>query len=247
VSTDLQAFYTDLYAQEDPERAEFYGGWRALGARSKAAHVAALLARAGIAPERVVEIGCGDGALLAALEVGSVLDGFEIAEEVAALARRRKLPRVGRIEAYDGVTIPAPDDAYDLAILSHVVEHIPDPAPVLAEAARVAPRVVVEVPLEANRSARRPAVRAEAARIGHVHAFDRVAVRELLAGAGLRVVEELTDPLSLAHHSYFASGAQARAKAAAKTFVRRSAFRASAERAERLFTVHYACLATRAG
>jgi hypothetical protein len=145
------------------------------------------------------------------------------------------------------VTIPAADDEYDLAILSHVVEHIPDPAPVLAEAARVAPVVIVEVPLEANRSARRPSVRAEAARIGHVHAFDRAAVRELLGGVGLRVVEELTDPLSLAHHSYFAASASARAKAAAKTFVRRAAFRAAPERAERWFTVHYACLATRAG
>jgi SAM-dependent methyltransferase len=247
VSSDLQAFYEDLYAHEDPERARFYGGWRALGARSKAAHVSALLARAGAAPERVVEIGCGDGALLAALDVGAVFDGFEIAEEVAALARSRGLARVRRIEAYDGVTIPADDDAYDLAILSHVVEHIPDPAPVLAEAARVAPVVLVEVPLEANRSARRPSVRAEAARIGHVHAFDRAAVRALLDAAGLRVVEELTDPLSLAHHSYFATSLQGRAKAAAKTFVRRTAFRASAGRAERLFTVHYACLAARAG
>ena len=50
-------------------------------------------------------------------------------------------------------------------------------------------------------------MRAEAERIGHVHAFDRAAVRELCAQAGLRVVEELTDPLSLAHHSYFAADA----------------------------------------
>jgi len=39
----------------------------------------------------------------------------------------------------------------------------------------------------------------------------------------------------------------AKAKAAAKTFVRRTLFRASPTRAERLFTVHYACLAARAG
>src|SRR4051794_16446468 len=208
VTTDLQAFYGDLYTVEDPERAQFLGGWRALGARSKAAHIHALVTRANLNPQRIVEIGCGDGALLEALTIGEALDGFEIAEEAAALARRRILPRVGRIEAYDGEHIPAADDAYDLAILSHVVEHIPDPAPVLAEAARLARHVIVEVPLENNQSAKRPHIRQEAARIGHVHEFDREAVRMLMREAGLIVVEELTDPLSLAHHSYFAETKQ---------------------------------------
>ena len=245
MTSDLQAFYGDLYTVDDPERARFLGGWRALGARNKAAHIKALCSRAGIAPQRVVEIGCGDGALLAALTVGTTLDGFELSEEAAELARAKQLPRVGRIEAYDGEHVPASDDAYDLAILSHVVEHIPDPAPVLKEAARLARHVIVEVPLEDNRSAQRPAVRAEAERIGHVHQFDRADMHALLSAAGLCVVRELTDPLSLAHHSYFATSTQARAKAAAKTFVRRTAFRVSATRAERLFTVHYACLAAR--
>ena len=240
----LREFYAPHYTVADPAEAERLGRWRALGAAGKAAHVAALCPSA----ESVVEIGCGDGALLAALSargIGARLDGFEISPEAAELARLKDIPRVGRIEVYDGVRIPADDDAYDLAVLSHVVEHVPEPLPLLREAARLAPRVIVEVPLEDNRSARRPSVRAEAARIGHVHAFDRGAVRALLSQAGLTVVSELTDPLSLAHHGFFAAGAAARAKAALKTFVRRAVFRASPRRAERLFTVHYACLATR--
>ena len=248
MTSDLQAFYGDLYTVEDPERAKFLGGWRRQGAASKAAHVAVLTR--GLAVRRIVEIGCGDGALLAALSergIGDALDGFELSAEAAELAREKAIPRVGRIEAYDGLHVPAEDDAYDLAILSHVVEHIPEPAPVLKEAARLASHVIVEVPLEDNRSARRPAVRQEAARIGHVHAFSRADVRALMQQAGMEVVAEVTDPLSLAHHSYFAQDVPARAKAAAKTFVRRAAFRAAPERSERLFTVHYACLAARAG
>ena len=111
------------------------------------------------------------------------------------------------------------------------------------KAARLARHVVVEVPLEANRSASRPAKRAEAARIGHVHAFDRADVRALCGAAGLTIEAELTDPLPYAHHAFFARDAPARARAAVKTAVRRAAFRASPRRAERLFTVHYACLA----
>jgi hypothetical protein len=109
----------------------------------------------------------------------------------------------------------------------------------------VAHEVLIEVPLEDNRSARRPGKREEAARIGHVHAFAREDVRRLCAAAGLTVVAELTDPLSLAHHAFFADDVAARARAALKTFVRRAAFRAAPRRAERLFTVHYACLAAR--
>jgi SAM-dependent methyltransferase len=243
----LQDFYEHLYTVEDPQRAQFLGGWRALGAKSKAAHIHALITRAGLQPRHIVEIGCGDGALLAALNVGTELDGFELSTEAAELAKHKRLPNVRRIEAYDGHNIPADDDAYDLAILSHVVEHVPEPEPLLREAARLAPHVIVEVPLEANRSARRPGVRAEAKRIGHVHAFDREAVRALLHAVGLQVLEELTDPLSLAHHSYFAQDTPAKAKAAAKTFVRRTVFRVSPSAAERLFTVHYACLAARGG
>ncbi|MGH2967779.1 MAG: hypothetical protein ACRDK0_01765, partial [Solirubrobacteraceae bacterium] len=101
--------------------------------------------------------------------------------------------------------------------------------------------VLVEVPLEANRSAARPAKRAEAARIGHLHAFDRGAVRDLLAGAGLRVQGELSDPLPYEHHAFFGH----RRRAAAKWAVRAAAHRLAPRAAERLFTVHYALLARR--
>jgi SAM-dependent methyltransferase len=149
--------------------------------------------RAGLRPQTVVEIGCGDGALLEALghrALGSALDGFELSAPAAEIARHRPIPRARRIEPFDGTRVPAGDGAYDLAVLSHVLEHVPEPAPLLQEAARVAEWVLVEVPLEANRSARRPAKRAEALRIGHLHAFDRAAMprpaRRRRAAAGRR-------------------------------------------------------------
>ena len=196
-AADPAGFYAHGYTAADPAEGERLGRWRALGARGKAAHVEALLAGAGLHPRAVVEIGCGDGALLAALAargVGEALDGFELSEEAAALARGRAVPGVRRVAAYDGAHIPAADGAYDLAVLSHVIEHVPDPVALLREAGRVAAHVAVEVPLEANRSAARPGKRAEAARIGHLHALDRGAIRALCADAGLTVLAELTDP-----------------------------------------------------
>lgn len=124
-----------------------------------------------------------------------------------------------------------------------MLEHVPDPLPLLRETARVARAVVVEVPLEANRSASRPSARRASERIGHLHRFDRGDVRELCAAAGLTVAAELSDPLPLSVHAFFANTPAARVRATAKAVVRRAIFTASAEAAERTFTVHYACLA----
>ena len=249
-NSELAGFYAQGYRVADPAEAERLGRWRALGARGKAEHAVSLCVRAGLVPGRVVEIGCGDGALLAELSrraLGRELDGFELSPPAAELARRRDIPRAHRIEAFDGARVPAPDGAYELAVVSHVLEHVPDPPALLAEAARLAPWVLVEVPLEANRSARRPAKRAEAERIGHVQAFGREAVSRLLGEAGFQPVAELTDPLPYAHHAFFARGGAARARAALKAGVRRAAWRVAPRAAERAFTVHYAVLARRAG
>jgi len=168
------------------------------------------------------------------------MDGFELSAPAAELARRA-VPGARRIEAFDGEQVPAEDSSYDLAILSHVLEHVPVPGPLLAEAARVAEEVVVEVPLEDNRSAARPVKREEAARIGHLHEFSRADVRELVENAGLVVQAELTDPLPYSHHAFFGH----RIRAPAKWAVRAAVHRIAPRTAETLFTVHYALLARR--
>lgn len=244
MSEDLAGFYAKGYSLP-PEEGERMGRWRALGAESKAAHVVALCTQAALHPRTVVEIGCGDGSLLAALSargIGERLDGFELSGPAAAIARDRGIPRAGRVEAYDGAHVPAADGEYDLAVLSHVLEHVPEPAPLLREAARVGRHVLVEVPLEDNRSARRPSVRAEARRIGHIQAFSRGDIARLAAAAGLRVLADLSDPLPYRHHAFFADSPGARARAGVKWAVRATAWRAAPRAVERAFTVHYAAL-----
>jgi SAM-dependent methyltransferase len=246
---DQTRFYDEAYSQADPAAAQGYGEWRALSARTKADHVVTLLGRAGVRPQRLVEIGCGVGSLLAELAARRVaprLDGFDLSAAAIDIARAHDLPGV-RFDVFDGARVPVADRAYDVAVLSHVVEHVPEPGVLLAEAARVAEWVLVEVPLERNRSAARPAKRAVAARIGHIQFFDRAAVRALCAGAGLEVRAELADPLGLAHHAFGVAGVRARAQATVKAGVRRAAWRIAPRSAERAFTVHYACLAMSAG
>jgi SAM-dependent methyltransferase len=242
-SAELRDVYEQQYSAEGDD-GERYGRWRALGAVGKAEHVVRLAASLPAPPVSVAEVGCGDGVLLQTLTergVGDTHEGFEISERAVAFASGR--PGIDAVRRFDGEHLPAADGAYDLAVLSHVLEHVPDPLPLLTETARVARAVVVEVPLEDNRSASRPAARQASEAIGHLHRFSRGDVHVLCAAAGLQVAAELSDPLPLAVHTFFADTAGQRAKAAAKAAVRRALFLASVKAAERAFTVHYACLA----
>jgi SAM-dependent methyltransferase len=235
-------FYEDAYTHA-PAEARLYARWRALGARAKATHAIALCERAGVRPRGTLEVGCGDGALLSELRrrgFGGWLHGVEIAPAAVAIARARD--EIASVECYDGAHLPADDGAYELGIVSHVLEHVSDPPALLGEVARVCEVVLVEVPLEDNLSARRPAKRALGREVGHLQRLNRSAARALVARAGLRVVCELEDPLGLEAQRFFAKGAIARARASAKWAVRAGLYRCAPALARRLFTVHYACL-----
>jgi SAM-dependent methyltransferase len=237
---DLPAFYDDTYSHEGAE-ALHWEQWRRLTARGKADHITRLWGAAP-PPGAVCEVGCGDGAILAELAArgfGATFDGFEVSPQAAAIAAHRTELR--RVEAYDGEHLPVPDGAYDLGILSHVLEHVPDPLATLTETARACRRVAIEVPLEDNLSARRPGKVAEAQRIGHIQRFSRADMRALAAAAGLRVQGDMCDPLGRAHHQFLTPGAPG----AIKWGVRAGAMALAPPLALRLFTVHYAALLVR--
>ncbi len=241
-SSDLIRFYERAYSLEGPQAA-VYARWRALGAVGKADHILSLCRRRGLAPARTLDVGCGDGALLVELSrrgFGGQLAGVEISGPAAAIARGRE--EIAAVDLFDGRALPIADGAYELGILSHVLEHVPDPAALLAEVARVCPAVVVEVPLEANLSASRRAKREHSAEIGHLQRLDRRAAREIVTRAGLSVAAELQDPLPLAAHRFFAVSPEQRAAATAKWALRLGLSRVAPAAARRLFTVHYACL-----
>jgi SAM-dependent methyltransferase len=239
---ELREVYERQYSAEG-EDARRYGAWRELCAAGKADHVVALIDALPSRPRSVVEVGCGDGVLLAQLAgrgVGEARHGFDISERAIAYAASR--PEVDLAQAFDGHALPVADGAYDLGILSHVLEHVPDPLPLLRETARASRAVVVEVPLEDNLTASRGSASAGRQAIGHLHRFSRADVAALTSAAGLRVLADLADPLPLAVHAFFAETPADRAKALAKAAARRAVFAAAPARAERLFTVHYAAL-----
>src|SRR4051794_35560344 len=106
---EMQDFYEKSYTPgADGDR---YGQWRELGALGKADHVIQLSRDIGLsAPETVLEVGCGDGAVLAELGrrgFGRRRVALEISASAVALARGR--PELAEVAVFDGVRIPAPD------------------------------------------------------------------------------------------------------------------------------------------
>jgi SAM-dependent methyltransferase len=244
-AADIPEFYEKAYSPTaDAER---HGRWRAVSAVAKADHVVELAEAVGCpAPDVVAEVGCGDGSVLAELGrrgFGGTRLGFEISTAAVEIASRR--PQIAHAAVFDGERLPAADGAYDLAFATHVLEHVPSPERLLREMMRAARAVVIEVPLERNLSARRPAARAASQAAGHVQRFDRTAVRRLIADAGGHVRGEIVDPLGLRVHLFDRRSRAAQAKGVAKWAVRR-VLAAQPAIATRLFTVHYAVIATSA-
>jgi methionine biosynthesis protein MetW len=106
----------------------------------------AAIADAVPAGARVLDIGCGDGALLAYLRDSKGVDarGIDVAASNVASAVARGLSVV-QGDA-DADLADYPDGAFDMAILSDTLQAMQHPATVLAELVRIGKRGVVSFP-----------------------------------------------------------------------------------------------------
>lgn len=89
-------------------------------------------------PCRVLEVGCGEGIVLAHLAErtpGARFDGLEMDETALARARAR-CPDVALVRG-DACELPFRDRSFDLVVCLEVLEHLPEPARALREVRRV--------------------------------------------------------------------------------------------------------------
>jgi SAM-dependent methyltransferase len=226
-----------------PNLAELYSrpytddalAWREIGARDKVANLLALVEPVRDQIDRVLEVGCGTGAVLAKLSerLGRELVGIDI----GARDDRTPAPNV-RLQSYDGSHIPFPDASFDLVYATHVLEHVLDERGFLHELRRVTRRFVyIEVPCELHART----TRAELQRsldIGHINAYTPESFALTLETSGLRVVRFEVFDRSYAVHRFHRSAP----RAVAMTLVRRALLRASPVLASRVFTYHASAL-----
>lgn len=114
--------------------------WRAVpeGAEPErfAERRALLLAQVG-ASDRVLDLGCGDGAFAAVLVgAGAVVTGVDVAAEAVRRARERA-PEARIEQVAEGAPLPLDEDAVDVVWAGEVLEHVADVVGLLSEVRRV--------------------------------------------------------------------------------------------------------------
>jgi SAM-dependent methyltransferase len=144
---ELSGFYGEGYAAHE----DAAGPLRLLLRRLKRLQSSAILARAPFAdalgrrPGRALDVGCGRGELAAALLArGWDVAGVEPSQRAAQIAARRGVEVLGGTLA-----TAALGGGYDVAVLRHSLEHLPDPVGDLRrvrEALCPGGRVIVSVP-----------------------------------------------------------------------------------------------------
>jgi 2-polyprenyl-3-methyl-5-hydroxy-6-metoxy-1,4-benzoquinol methylase len=89
------------------------------------------------AGQRVLDLGCGDGAFAAELlEAGCVVTMADVAGNAMQRARARA-PGAEAVQLVEGALLPFAEDAFDVVWAGEVLEHVADVVGLLAEVRRV--------------------------------------------------------------------------------------------------------------
>jgi SAM-dependent methyltransferase len=184
MSLSVSKLLTENYANYYGHDAEL-SEWRRRGAIDKCANIIRLCS--GSDHKEVLEIGCGDGAILDLLSstgFSAHLTGLEISTSGVRAVQEKKIPGTS-VELFDGYDLRFADSQFSLAILSHVIEHAEHPRRLLQEAARVARRVFVEVPLEDNLRLSSDFVFDQ---VGHINFYNVKTIRRLVQSCGMAIL-----------------------------------------------------------
>jgi ubiquinone/menaquinone biosynthesis C-methylase UbiE len=179
-SSELHAFYENYYD-------DAVGRKREITAQQTVDHIVAL--NKDFPLGSVLDIGAGDGAVLSELErrgLGNELHAIEISGSGIERIKQRNLKSLKTVQSFDGYTLPFPDNSFDTALLTHVLEHVEHERLLLREIRRVSRRCYIEVPLEHTMRLRRSISMSKPQ--GHINYYTAGTFENLLDTAGLRPV-----------------------------------------------------------
>jgi SAM-dependent methyltransferase len=146
--------------------------------------------------ERVLDLGCGDGAFAAELvAVGCSVTAVDVAEEALRRARARVPPADVR-RAEEGAPLPFAEDAFDVVWAGEMLEHVTDVVGLLAEVRRVLRwdgTLLATTPYHGRMSVAVLALRGRLEehfdpRADHLRFFTARSLRAVLEDAGFRAV-----------------------------------------------------------
>jgi ubiquinone/menaquinone biosynthesis C-methylase UbiE len=186
VNNDTRNLYEKYYENIDSE-------WSRLSALGKADNIIQLCSD--LPHEAVLEIGAGDGAVLARLSelnFSENLCALDISLSGIEAIRKRKILQIIECKVFDGYHVPYENNRFDLVILTHVLEHVEHPRLLLYEASRIARYVFVEIPTE---DTLRLGNEFMENRVGHINFYSPRTIRLLVQTCGLKVLNQIvTNP-----------------------------------------------------
>ena len=110
---------------------------------------------------------------------------LEISSTGVTTIKNKHIPLLKECSLFDGYNISYEDNRFDLAILSHVIEHVEYPRKLLYEAKRIAKYVFVEVPLEDTLRLPQNFV---FDKVGHINFYSPKTIRRLIQTCNLEVI-----------------------------------------------------------
>jgi len=226
VSSEVRLNYEDYYEEGDSE-------WRRLCAIDKVDNILSLCGD--LPHDSIIDIGAGEGSILqrlSDLDFGAELYGLEISPSGVETTKNKEIENLIDCHLFNGYDIPYDEKKFDLAVVSHVIEHVEFPRRLTYEAARVARYLFIEVPLEHT-------VRLghdyTADKVGHINFYSPKTIRRLAQTCNLRVLRQETTNSSRAVCGYFTGK-----KGVAQHFVRSVMLKAFPRIAPAIFCYHAA-------
>jgi ubiquinone/menaquinone biosynthesis C-methylase UbiE len=192
VKEDLKKVYSEQYNQEDES-------WRATGAIAKSKNIGFLIKD--LAYKTIIEVGAGDGSLLSQLNndltVPKELYALEISESGIRKINQKNINSLKEARLFDGYTIPYPDKCFDVAVCSHVIEHVEHPRILLREIRRISKYQVFEIPVDYSAHVDRKVK--HFTNYGHINIYNPALFRFLLLTEEFKILNERNSmyPLSI--------------------------------------------------
>jgi Methyltransferase domain len=183
-------YYAGIYGKQLEAEAE----WLRRGAPDKADSVEQLLARNGIAPRTLTELGAGTGAVISECRRRGLGETFTAIDDAAVALEylQKNVQNVTVIKADIASMDFRLDEPVDVLVISHVVEHLEQPKAFLEAVRRLKFKAaIIEVPLEDLPLARYKAwITPRSANVaGHVQFFTVASFERLVTSAGLKIVD----------------------------------------------------------
>ena len=191
-----RAFYDDFYSHVT----ETFIRWRDYGAIGKSESILSLCKNLKLT--KVVEIGCGICSITSRLDklnFAPEFYGMEVSSSAINFIKEKLvIPHLKTVYLLDSSKTPFEDNYFDVGILSHVLEHVPDPNALIKEALRICKYVVIEVPLEdclfpnllAMYKQKTSGLERKNNTTGHIHFFTKQTIRCLITESGGKVLKE---------------------------------------------------------